>query len=141
MARIIKAEQLEVLHPELKTMPRVVYKNLYRFSHCFIGGSVAVDDQGVADCAADATVCLLHNQMQVAEARTDSFGDFKFDHLPAGSGNYSVVIELPGCGRQTVRVPELKTSVSLGTITFTVEAAPGTIAFAGTAAMAVTGGN
>src|SRR4030042_2386719 len=38
MKQMIAEENLEVLHPEYKTEPRVYYKNLYRYLKCFIGG-------------------------------------------------------------------------------------------------------
>ena len=41
MAEIVKQENLEVLHPEYKTQPAVYYKNLYRYTKCFIAGDVA----------------------------------------------------------------------------------------------------
>ena len=58
MARIVKQENLEVLHPEYKTSPRVYYRNLYRYLKCFIRGSVAFDKDGKVDCAEGAQVTL-----------------------------------------------------------------------------------
>jgi Fe-S-cluster-containing dehydrogenase component len=118
MNRIVDAEQLEVLYPELKTQPQVYYKNLYRFSHCFIGGSVAVESDGLLDCADGAVVTLYQGQKEIAKTATDNYGDFKFDRLVKNSGDYSLIIEVVGCGRQTVQVPMLKGSVNLGTINF-----------------------
>jgi Fe-S-cluster-containing dehydrogenase component len=42
MPNIIQSENLEAWQPQFNTTPRVFYKNLYRYSRCFIGGSVAV---------------------------------------------------------------------------------------------------
>lgn len=123
MSRLVETEQLEVLHPEFKTRPNVYYKNLYRFSHCFIGGSVATDNQGTVDCADGATVTLYQGQQKLAETITDNYGDFKFDRLAKNTSDYSVVIDLPGCGQQTVQLPTLKASINLGTISFTGQAA------------------
>ena len=50
---------LETIRPEAKTNPRVYYKNLYRFTHCFIAGSVAVKKSGLDECAAGAKIRLL----------------------------------------------------------------------------------
>ena len=40
MARMAREQGLEVMKPELDTKPRVYYRNLWRYSKCFIGGSV-----------------------------------------------------------------------------------------------------
>src|SRR4029078_3359852 len=37
-ARMVRDEGLEVIRPELGTKPRVYYRNLWRYSKCFIGG-------------------------------------------------------------------------------------------------------
>ena len=116
---IVASEQLEALYPELKTRPRVYYKNLYRFSHCFIGGSVAINDRGVVDCAMGASVTLYRGEERLASTTTDNYGDFKFDRLERDTGGYSVVVDFAGWGQQKVNVPALKTSANLGTISFT----------------------
>jgi len=59
MERINELEKLELLHPKYKTRPRVYYKNLYRYFECFIGGSVAVEQDSVIDCAEGAKVTLI----------------------------------------------------------------------------------
>ena len=43
MARMARDEGLEVMKPELGTKPRVYYRNLWRYSKCFIGGSVSAE--------------------------------------------------------------------------------------------------
>ena len=63
MARLARAQELEVLKPELGTRPRVYYRNLWRYSKCFIGGSVAEERQGVLDCIEGASV--LHEFLAV----------------------------------------------------------------------------
>jgi Fe-S-cluster-containing dehydrogenase component len=59
MQKIVDSENLECLHPEFNTKPRVYYKNLYRYLKCFIGGSVAFEKEGITDCAEGARVALL----------------------------------------------------------------------------------
>src|SRR5258707_246849 len=59
MSRMVGEESLEVMRPELATKPRVYYKNLWRYSTCFIGGSVATEANGVVDCVEGASVRLL----------------------------------------------------------------------------------
>ena len=55
MARMAR-EELEVMRPELGTKPRVYYRNLWRYSKCFIGGSVAEEKKGLVDCVEGASV-------------------------------------------------------------------------------------
>ncbi len=96
MARLAREEALEVMQPEAGTKPRVYYKNLWRYSKCFIGGSVAAEANGVVDCVEGATVRLLKDGAAVAETVTDNYGDFKFDRLDENSGDYSVEVSARG---------------------------------------------
>lgn len=96
MAQMIAAQNLEELHPELGTKPRVWYKNLYRFTKCFIGGSVEAEVDGVVDCVKGAAVRLSKDGGVVAETTTDIYGDFKFDGLDGDSGAYRIDIEADG---------------------------------------------
>jgi Fe-S-cluster-containing dehydrogenase component len=115
MAGIARDEELEVMKPELGTKPRVYYKNLWRYSTCFIGGSVAREENGVVDCVEGATVRLLKNGATVAEAVTDNYGDFKFDRLEENSGEYS--LEISAAGRPTkIVAARLGASTNLGEI-------------------------
>ena len=50
MASRAEAEDLEVLQPQFGAKPRVYYRNLYRFSKCFIGATVIADIAGVEEC-------------------------------------------------------------------------------------------
>jgi len=59
MARLVKEQELEVIKPELATKPRVYYRNLWRYSTCFIGGSISVEAGGAVDCLEGARVRLL----------------------------------------------------------------------------------
>lgn len=115
MAKILRDEGLEVLHPDLKTKPKVYYKNLYRFERCFVAGSVAAEKNGVVDCVKDAAVALRNSSGKVGETTTDSFGDFKLDNLAENSGKYTVEIRHPVHGKKDIEV-EVKKSATLGTI-------------------------
>lgn len=115
MEELAAREALEVLHPEFGTKPRVYYKNLYRFTKCFIGGSVAVDRNGVIDCLEGANVMLVRGSAVLVEQRTDRYGDFKFDKLDEDSGTYAVVISHPDHGTEVVEA-RLGESQFLGTI-------------------------
>lgn len=92
MQALVSSEGLEPLAPEYGTKPRVYYKNLYRYSKLFIGGSVVVEQSGVLDCAAEMQVALLKNGEVCATTKTDAFGEFKFDALDPNSGAFVVRI-------------------------------------------------
>jgi Fe-S-cluster-containing dehydrogenase component len=115
MARIAREQGLEVMRPELGTRPRVYYKNLWRYSKCFIGGSLSAERDGVIDCVEGARVRLVKDGRVVAETASDNYGDFKFDRLDEGSGAYMVEIEAPGRPPRRVEA-QLGASVSLGEI-------------------------
>lgn len=92
MQEMAKRDGLETLRPELQTKARVYYRNLHRYSKCFIGGSVTVADDGVVDCLAGADVALLASNRRVAETKTDRFGDFKFDGLEPSGVPYRIEV-------------------------------------------------
>jgi Fe-S-cluster-containing dehydrogenase component len=114
MAERARSEGLEVMKPELGTRPRVYYKNLWRFSKCFIGGTVSAAAGGVIDCVDGAKVRLLKDGREIATAATDNYGDFKFDKLDENSGAYAVEVEAGG-RRKTVAA-SLGASINLGEI-------------------------
>jgi Fe-S-cluster-containing dehydrogenase component len=117
MKRAVKEERLEVLVPERNTQPRVYYKNLYRFTRCFIGGSVAHKEDGKIDCSEGAAVKLFKDSKKVDEVMTDNFGDFKFDNLGENSGKYTVEIHCKDYKKKSIDV-ELKESINIGDILF-----------------------
>lgn len=114
MAKIAREQELEVVRPELETKPRIYYKNLWRYSTCFIAGSVSIETKGTIDCVEGATVRLLQNGAVVAEATTDNYGDFKFDRLSENSGDYSVEVAF-GKNKRAVKA-RLGESINLGEI-------------------------
>lgn len=115
MQEIVKRDQFEVLRPELNTRPRVYYKNLYRFSKCFIGGSIVADVGGILECVSGAQVMLKKGGQKLESLQTDTYGDFKFDRLDPGSGTYDVEVRHPQYGTAAARV-ELSDSRYLGTL-------------------------
>jgi len=117
MKKIAVSEHLEILHPEYGTSPRVYYQNLFRFFRCFISGSVAFEREGHSECAEGARVILLKDGQRRGEMVTDTYGDFKFDHLEENSGDYRLEVSLEGFETKVVEV-DLKTSMSIGTIMF-----------------------
>jgi len=103
------------MKPELGTRPRVYYRNLWRYSKCFIGGTLSAEKNGVVDCIEGAGVRLVKDGRTVAETTSDNYGDFKFDKLEEGSGSYRVEISVTGGGATSVEAV-LGTSINLGEI-------------------------
>src|SRR5215813_2615862 len=114
MTRMAREEKLEVMRPELGSEPRVYYRNLWRYSTCFIGASISTETNGVVDCVEGASVKLLQGGKVLAEIASDNYGDFKFDKLNEGSGTYVVVVSKGG-KKKTVNAT-LGESVNLGEI-------------------------
>jgi Fe-S-cluster-containing dehydrogenase component len=114
MARMARDESLEVMKPEAGTKPRVYYRNLWRYSKSFIGGSVATEVGGIVDCVEGADVHLIKNGETIARTTTDNYGDFKFDKLDENSGRYT--IEVMGLGRTKMLDASLGASVFVGEI-------------------------
>jgi hypothetical protein len=115
MERLAREERLEVMNPERGTKPRIYYKNLWRYSKCFIGGTISTESKGVVDCVAGASVRLLKGGAPIFEMTSDNFGDFKFDGLDDGSGRYAVEISAPGRAKKIVEV-DLGVSTNIGEI-------------------------
>jgi len=115
MRRIAAEQGLEVMQPELGTRPRVYYRNLWRYTKCFVGGTLSAESGGTIDCVEGAQVRLVKDGGVVGEAVSDNYGDFKFDRLDRNSGSYSVEISAAGKLAKTVEVT-LGDSVVLGEI-------------------------
>jgi len=104
-----------VMKSELGTKPRVYYRNLWRYSTAFIAGSISSEAGGVVDCVEGAAVSLVKDGNTVAEAKSDNYGDFKFDRLEENSGGYTIDITTDGGQRASVTA-ELGESITLGEI-------------------------
>jgi Fe-S-cluster-containing dehydrogenase component len=114
MEKIKKSESLEVYQPQYKAKPRVYYKNLYRYTRCFVAGSVALQD--IDECAEGAEITLRQGAKKVVDKTvTNNYGDFKIDNLEEKSGKYVLDVAYKGYEKKTVEV-DVKTSVNLGTI-------------------------
>jgi Fe-S-cluster-containing dehydrogenase component len=114
MQRMAIEQGLDVMKPELGTEPRVYYKNLWRYTKCFIGGTVSAEADGAVDCVEGAMVRLVKDGSVVAETASDNYGDFKFDQLDENSGRY--VLEISAAGRARTVEAELGASINLGEI-------------------------
>ena len=115
MEAMARAQNLEVMKEGLGTKPRVYYRNLWRYTTCFIGGTVSAEARGAVDCLEGAKVRLLRNRALVGETTTNNYGDFKFDRLEENSGTYSLEISATGRAKKTMEA-RLGTSVNLGEI-------------------------
>jgi Fe-S-cluster-containing dehydrogenase component len=111
MAAQAQADGLEAYRAELGTNPRVWYKNLYRWTRAFVGGTVAYQDTD--ECAEGAVVLLWSGGAKVAEAVTNNYGDFVIDKLVPGK--YEVSVNAPGYLTAS-RVVDVKESVNLGVL-------------------------
>lgn len=111
MARLVDEQKLEVLKPELRTSPRVYYRNLHRYAKYFVGGSVVAAIKGRRECVQGASVTLLMDGRLLHETVTDTFGDFKFDGLDAAAGVYVVRVAHGSLGTATTEAAAGKTCV------------------------------
>ena len=82
MDALIADDKLEQYRPDFVTNPNVYYKNLHRYTKCFITGGILID----GDCAEGVKVSLSGDA--AAEQETNYFGEFKFDGLLPGK--YSI---------------------------------------------------
>ncbi len=115
MAELKSREGLRELQPDSATKPRVHYKNLGRYTHEFVGGTIIKTVDGVTDCVANAKIKLERSGSVVGEALTDAYGEFKIEGLNPDSGRYRVVVEV--AGREAKRLDlDLRKSVYLGRI-------------------------
>ncbi len=112
----IKTNNLQRYGTDQTSFPAVLYKNLYRYTGCFISGSIAVTTNGVTDCLKEARVLLTtESGEKVNEMITDCFGDFKFDGLKENSGEYIVKVSHPDYGEKEM-THDLKESAYVGVI-------------------------
>jgi Fe-S-cluster-containing dehydrogenase component len=129
-----ESQGITALHPSGTQGTGVVYQNLQRYDSCFIAGSVAVEHDGIVDCASGRAATLkkaapagaaaaaeapagseASHEDVVQTVFTDAFGDFKFDGLDTDSGEYVVEVASNGHGPARIAV-KLGSSVNLGTI-------------------------
>lgn len=76
--------------------PRVYYKNLYKYTTCFVGGALVYPAGDLKKAAVGATVQLTMNGENLGEYRTDFLGEFKIDHIPKHSGTFKLICTLDG---------------------------------------------
>lgn len=116
MKRLASREGLQFYQQKGNLKPRVYYKNLHRYTRCFIGGSVAATRDSITDCVEAADVILQNSSgLEIARLSTDIFGDFKFDNLEAGASRYTIKIRHKDLGEKNIEV-ELTESRYVGII-------------------------
>ncbi len=107
MAERARRENLRPLRGELGAKPRLWYRGLERWETEFVGGSVAVETNGVIDCVQGADVALIRNGVEIAQTRTDAFGDFRFDGLPTQDDGLEIEVRhAAGSSRRAVQPSE-----------------------------------
>jgi len=89
ISRLLAAGKTEILHPEYGLKEKVSYIGLPRK---FVAGTVIYKDKD--ECASGVEVTLSHKG-KVQKTRTNGFGDFEFEGLPADT-DYTVSIEAKG---------------------------------------------
>jgi Fe-S-cluster-containing dehydrogenase component len=117
MQQIAREQRLEVMNPELNTRPRVYYRNLWRYSKCFIGGTISAKTGDSVDCVEGAKVRLMKDSHVVAETVSDNYGDFRFDRLDENSGLYLVEVSAKDGAKKKIEIEtKLGASINIGEI-------------------------
>jgi len=95
---------------------------MHLITHCFVAGSVTAEVGGVEECAADAEVVLSRGGNELARAKTDLFGDFRFDRLEKNSGPYQLAVSSESSGSAATDFDLGEDSIHLGAIALGEEA-------------------
>lgn len=115
MGNLAQREDLKVLKPTLRAKPRIYYKNLWRAEEHFVAGNVVKwDKNGQLANVVGIEVCLLLNEKLVRTARTNDFGDFKFDQIAKGN-SFELSVSTPE-GKVCVGRGVVDESLNLGSL-------------------------
>jgi Fe-S-cluster-containing dehydrogenase component len=114
-AKLVEAKHLTPAIPA-SSKPRVYYKNAHRIDKLFIAGELVREENGEYVCAKNAEVFLLKDGGLVAVTATDPYGDFRFDAIEPGSGEYIVTSDVPGYGSVSQLVRVESDCVDIGTV-------------------------
>lgn len=114
-AMVAEQDLQTIVFGSASTHPRVYYKNMYRFTHWFIAGSVAVRKELIEDCVHGAVVKLFRDDKLIDETQSDLFGDFKLDQIMPKKAPYRIEFHCQGFEIETIDVVA-EESLSLGTI-------------------------
>ncbi len=88
--KIVADESLEDYRAELRTDPRVKYKNLHLYDKVFISGSVVYQDTD--ECAEGAEVAVRSCGVVMGTAVANNYGEFVVDKLDPGR-EYDIAVE------------------------------------------------
>jgi len=92
MQRMVESDGLEEYWPSVATKPRVLFKNIHRWSKVFLAGNVVYKDTD--EVAEGVRVTLARDQKTVGEVASNNYGDFKMDMLEPGE--YTVSFKAQG---------------------------------------------
>ena len=109
------SREFAALIPE-ESRPRVLYKNLHKYTDCFIAGALAYEADGVEHAASGALVKLNRGGEILFSVETDFFGEFRIDRIPPNSGSYELSFYLDGFDPAELRVSVAGGSVCLDVI-------------------------
>jgi Fe-S-cluster-containing dehydrogenase component len=116
-AEIAKNQGLQPLS-EGPGKPRVLYKNLHKYTSNFIVGALTFQDGDIERAAAGAKVRLSLGGVPLAETETDFFGEFKFDGIPNDTGLFQIDCALYGFKDAQIEATVGKESVCLEPLRF-----------------------
>jgi Fe-S-cluster-containing dehydrogenase component len=108
VAKLATSPEAEIMHPEYDLDEKVHYIGLPKR---FVAGTVVLSD--IDECAVNAEVTLSGNG-QKKMVRTDGFGDFEFEGLPADT-EYAIQISYPGYKSKDIAT-NTRIDISLGGI-------------------------
>ena len=98
--------------------PRVLYKNLHRYTSCFIAGALCFTEDGAERAAVGAKVRLSAGGVPLKEVDADFFGEFKFDGIPCDTGVFRIDCTLRGFKPKEVELSVDRESVGLAPLCF-----------------------
>jgi Fe-S-cluster-containing dehydrogenase component len=110
-AALVEKEGLEAYQPEHGTQPRVLYKNLYRWTRSFIAANVVYEDTD--ECAEGAVATASHEGETVGRATSNNFGDVVVDRLEPGLA-YTLTVSAEGYEPASLEVQLGLNSMTVG---------------------------
>lgn len=117
LEKYVDEHRLHVIRPELKTKPRVFYRNLDKALGHVVAGNVFETVEGTGQRNMPGLAVVLKDSGESGErtALSDAFGDFKFLGLSAASADIELVVRGPG-GDEVIASMHRVGSVNLGTL-------------------------
>ncbi len=114
-------EGVDTLHPGSPERTSVCYKNLARYDSCFIAGSVAVERDGIVDCASGRAATLKRIAAGAAARRSSRPSSPTLSATSSSTGSRAAPASTWSKWRRTGTVPArlavtFDQSVNLGTI-------------------------